>query len=280
VFAAGDGAARLPEPLRPLATEPDRSALFLDFDGTLAAIVEDPTGARPLPGVPALLAELAVPFALVAVISGRPTAFLADVLGAPPGVTLAGLYGLERALRGPAHDAWASVIDEVVAEASAAAPEGVYVEPKGLTVTLHWRRAPEHREWVVAFAARQEAARGLLVHEGRYKRELRPPLDVDKGTVVRALVAEHDQQAAAPLRSVAAFGDDIGDLPAFAAAAELRAADGRPLLAVRVAAVDAESPPAVAAAADLTVQGADGAVALLRQLADAAVSDVGATGQP
>ena len=277
--AAGDGAARLPAPLRPLATEPDRSALFLDFDGTLAAIVEDPTAARPLPGVPALLAELALPFALVAVVSGRPTAFLADVLGAPPGVTLAGLYGLERALQGPAHDAWASVIDEVVAEASAAAPEGVYVEPKGLTVTLHWRRAPEHRDWVVAFAGRQEAARGLLVHEGRYERELRPPLDVDKGTVVRALVAEHDEQAAAPLRSVAAFGDDIGDLPAFAAVGELRGADGRPLLAVRVAAVDAESPPAVAAAADLTVQGADGAVALLRQLADTAVSGVGATGQ-
>ncbi len=172
--AAGDGAARLPAPLRPLAAEPDRSALFLDFDGTLAAIVEDPTAARPLPGVPALLAELAVPFALVAVISGRPTAFLADVLGTPPGVTLAGLYGLERALQGPAYDAWASVIDEVVAEASAAAPEGVYVEPKGLTVTLHWRRAPEHKDWVVAFAARQEAARGLLVHEGRYERELRP----------------------------------------------------------------------------------------------------------
>ena len=51
--------------------------------------------------MPALLAELAVRFALVAVISGRPTAFLAEVLGAPPGVTLAGLYGLERALPGP-----------------------------------------------------------------------------------------------------------------------------------------------------------------------------------
>jgi hypothetical protein len=39
---------------------------------------------------------------------------------------------------------------------------------------------------------------------------------------------------------------------------------------VRVAAVDTESPAAVAAAADLTVAGATGAVALLRELADAA----------
>ena len=268
---AGDAVARLPALLQPLATEPDRSALFLDFDGTLAAIVEDPTGARPLPGVPALLADLATTFGLVAVISGRPTAFLTDVLGAPTGVTLAGLYGLERALRGPEHDAWAAVIDEVVAEARATAPEGVYVEPKGLTVTLHWRRAPETKDWVVAFAARQNATRGLMVHEGRHERELRPPLDVDKGTVVRALVAEHDERAA-PLRAIAAFGDDIGDLPAFAALDELRAAAGRPLTVVRVAAVDTESPPTVAAAADLSVPGAAGAVALLHDLADAAAA--------
>ena len=152
----------------------------------------DPREARPLPGVPALLEDLARRFALVAVISGRPTAFLADVLGSPDRVVLAGLYGLERALRGPAHDAWAGLIDAVVAEALAEAPPGVYVEPKGLTVTLHWRQAPEQKDWVVAFAERQHAERDLLVHEGRHERELRPPLDVDKGTVVRSLVAEHD----------------------------------------------------------------------------------------
>jgi trehalose 6-phosphate phosphatase len=213
-----DAAAGLPVLLRPLAGEPERSALFLDFDGTLSAVVVDPVGARPLPGVPALLAELAATFALVAVISGRPTAFLSEVLGAPPGVTLVGLYGLERALQGPAHDTWAAVIDEVVAEARATAPEGIYVEPKGLTVTLHFRRAPEHKDWVVAFAERQHERRGLLVHPGRLERELRPALDVDKGTVVRALVAEHDEQPGAePLRALAAFGDGVGDPPASAA---------------------------------------------------------------
>jgi trehalose 6-phosphate phosphatase len=280
---ASDAAARLPALLRPLSDEPGRSALFLDFDGTLSAVVVDPVGARPLPDVPALLAALAVPFALVAVISGRPTAFLADVLGEPKGVTLVGLYGLERALRGPVHDTWAAVIDEVVAEALATAPEGVYVEPKGLTVTLHFRRAPEHKDWVVAFAERQHETRGLMVHPGRLERELRPALDVDKGTVVRGLVQEYDEQhGAAPLRALAAFGDDVGDLPAFAALAALAApaapaAPGAEAAApsrtvVRVAAVDTESPPAVAAAADLTVPGATGAVALLQDLAAAAAA--------
>ena len=265
---AGDAAANLPALLRPLVAEPAQAGLFLDFDGTLAAIVEDPNGARPLPGVASLLADLARSFALVAVVSGRPTAFLGEVLGRPEGVTLAGLYGLERALRGPEHERWASIIDAVVAEARAEAPEGVYVEPKGLTVTLHWRRAPRHRDWVLAFADRQHARYGLAVHEGRTERELRPPIHVDKGTVVHELAAEH----AGELRAVAVFGDDMGDLPAYAAVGELTAPDGSPLVAVRVAAVDSESPRQVAARADLEVQGAVGAVALLRTMADAAAT--------
>ena len=252
----------LPASLHALAADPAHGALFLDFDGTLAAIVDDPVGARPLPGVPELLAQLAAVFALVAVISGRPTAFLRAVLTTPPGVELIGLYGLERAL-GASGEAgtWTAVIDAVVDEARAGAPAGIYVEPKGLTVTLHWRHAPAAREWVEAFAARVAAERGLAQHPGRMELELRPPLRVDKGTVVRQLADER----AGRLHQVAVFGDDIGDLPAFEEVGRL----GTPLApvgAVRVAAVDHESPAAVAEAADVSVPGAAGAVALLRDL--------------
>jgi trehalose 6-phosphate phosphatase len=265
----GGPAARLPTELGPLAAEPERSALFLDFDGTLSAVVKDPRAATALPGVPELVVELARTFALVAVISGRPTAFLDEALRAPPGVTLAGLYGLERALHGPDHDTWAAVIDDVVAEAVATAPPGVYVEPKGLTATLHFRRALTHEGWVLDFARRQHETRGLMVVRGRFERELRPPLDVDKGTVVRSLVAEQAAHGQ-PLHAAAAFGDDVGDLPAFAALAALRQDAGPLRTAVRVAAVDDESPVAVAEAADLSVPGATGAVDLLRRLAHAA----------
>lgn len=258
--------APLPSALEPFADAPTRSALFLDFDGTLSGIVADPRDAVPLPGVPELLAELATEFALVAVISGRPTSFLVSALASPAGVTLAGLYGLERALRGPDHDAWAAVIDQVVAEANATAPAGVYVEPKGLTVTIHFRKAHDQKDWVVAFADRAAAEHGLLVHPGRHERELRPPVEVDKGSVVRSLADE----MAGRLDNAAAFGDDIGDLPAFAALGELRTPDGRPLHTVRIAAVDTESPRQVADQADVTVPGASGAVALLQTLADAA----------
>ena len=260
----------LPAPLRPLADHPQQSALFLDFDGTLSAIVEDPVGATPLPGVPTLLEDLARCFALVAVISGRPPDFLAGVLGAPRGVDVIGLYGLARALADSGEDAhWAAVIDEVVAEAKAEAPPGIYVEPKGLTMTLHWRHAPDSQPWVAAFAERERAARGLRVFDGRMELELRPPVHVDKGTVIHALAPTVDR-----LRVAAAFGDDKGDLPAFEAVGELTAVAGHEVVAVRVAVVDEGSPPEVAARADLTVPGATGAVALLRTLADAATAAV------
>jgi len=195
----------LPEALLPLAQDPGHSALCLDFDGTLSAIVEDPTAARPWPGVPDLLARLAARFAVVAVISGRPPAFLHQVLGSPVGVRLIGLYGLGQV--GPDARPWASVITDIAAEAKAEAPSGVYVEPKGLTVTLHWRQAPEASAWAAAFAARQEQQRGVRLYGGRLSLELRPALDVDKGTVVRSL--------ADGMRALAVFGDDLGDLPAF-----------------------------------------------------------------
>ncbi len=254
----------LPELLRPLVRWPHESALFLDFDGTLAPIVEDPVGARPLPGVADLLRRLAGRLALVAVVSGRPTNFLAEVLEAPTGVVLVGLYGLELALEGERRATWAKEIDDTVVEANVEAPEGVYVEPKGLTLTLHWRMAPHAQDWVELFAQRQIEARGFRAHRARSSIELQPPVDVDKGTVVRTLVA----RMPAPVRAVAVFGDDLGDLPAFDAAAALRTEDPG-LHVVRVAAVDHESPPEVAARADLTVDGAQGAAALLEQLAQA-----------
>ncbi len=87
--------------------------------------------------------------------------------------------------------------------------------------------------------------------------ELRAP-GTDKGGALRGLVAEREAG------SVLFCGDDLGDLPAFAAVRELRAA-GVPGCAV--ASASAESPQ-VAEAADLVVAGPEGIVALLAALAD------------
>jgi trehalose 6-phosphate phosphatase len=81
-------------------------------------------------------------------------------------------------------------------------------------------------------------------------------LDIDKGTVVERL--------AAGCSAACFLGDDLGDLPAYAALARLAEVGG--LSTVAVAVRDTEAAPEVAAAADLVVDGPDGAVAVLAWL--------------
>ncbi|HEX3539019.1 MAG TPA: trehalose-phosphatase [Acidimicrobiales bacterium] len=246
--------------LAPWRDHPGRAGVLTDFDGTLAPIVEDPEAARPLPGVAETLAELGRVYRLVAVISGRPVAYLRDRLASPPGVVLVGLYGLEKGVGGgietlPAAERWRRVVAEVAAAAEAEAPPGVYVERKGLSVGLHVRQAPERAGWVDRWADEQAARTGLVAHAGKMSRELVPPVDTDKGQAVAEL--------AAGLNAVCFLGDDVGDLPAFAALARLRAG-GTTTMGVAVR--SAESPPALLAAADLVVDGPEGALAFLRAL--------------
>jgi trehalose 6-phosphate phosphatase len=257
---------RVPGVLEPLCARPKTSAVFLDFDGTLSPIVEDPALARPVDGVPALLSELGARFGVVAVVSGRPAAFLGEHLGRPTGVRLIGLYGLEEVgeAAGPTVDPdalarWRPVMGDLADLAERSAPAGVSVERKELAFTLHFRHAPGEEGWVRRFADEHRDLTGLVVQAGRMAIELRPGIEADKGSVVRAL--------AAGCTAACCFGDDLGDLAAFDALGSL-AESG--LRVARVAVTDAESPLAVASAADLAVEGPAGAMELLSALVAAA----------
>lgn len=245
-----------------LAAEPGRSVLALDFDGSLAPIVERPEAARPLPDVPAVLGRLVRGLGRVAVVSGRPAAFLAAHLGGT-GVELIGGYGAERIIDGrvrldPRVAPWADALAEATRAAGARLP-GRLVEAKpGIGVALHWRPTPE-REGEVRITATEIAARlGLRVLEARQALELRPPVPIDKGTTVREIVSG---------TAAACFaGDDEGDLPAFAAVREAVAA-GETLRGVCVGVASGEAPVGLAAVVDLVVDGPDGLLALLVRVA-------------
>jgi trehalose 6-phosphate phosphatase len=235
--------------------------VFTDFDGTLAPIVDDPDRALPLPGAVEMLGRLADRYGRVAVVSGRSVRYLQRRLQVPGDdvasrLVLVGLYGLERAdggelLAHPDAAPWAPIIERIGQEAADGAPAGVGVERKGLTLSLHARRAPEHLAWIEAFAADASDKTGLEITAGKMLLELRPPIAVDKGTVV--------EEMAAGLEAVCFAGDDVGDLAAFAALARLRAA-GVATLAVAVR--SDESPPALLDEADLIVDGPSGVLAL------------------
>lgn len=245
-----------------LVDDPSRAGLILDFDGVLAPIVDDPATSAMPDGLLAVLESVAGCLALVAIVSGRPAAFLGERAQAR-GVRLFGLYGTEEWRDGAPQargDAlrWEPALDEArdrFALALAGHP-GVVLEDKGLAVALHWRNA-EDRAGAGAFVEELVGSvasdTGLHAEPGKFVLEVRPPLDRDKGTCVAELVSH------ASLSTVVFVGDDRGDLPAFEAAT---AAGGFGL------AVDhgAETAPEVLAAADATLPGTDAAAVWLRHL--------------
>lgn len=248
--------------LAPFLAAPDRAGVLTDFDGTLAPIVDEPAAARPLAAAVEVLHLLADRYGRVAVVSGRPAAFLARHLrlAQAPRLVAVGLYGMEYAqgdavTTDPRAEEWRAAVDRAAAEAEQQAPPGVHVERKGLSVTLHYRTCPEHAGWVVRWAEGHAAWSGLVVHPGRMSAELRPPVDLDKGTVVADL--------ARGLDAVCFVGDDVGDLPAFAVLDRLREAG---VATLKVVVTSAEAPRALLDAGDVVVESPTAALAVLERL--------------
>jgi trehalose 6-phosphate phosphatase len=244
--------------LGPVVSRASEAGLFLDFDGTLSAIVEDPAQARPLVGAMEALEALVGDYGLVAVLSGRPVSFLEPLL--PPGVVVSGLYGLEVLRDGvhqdhPSAGAWREAVDDVARSSQALGPQGMLVEPKGLSITLHYRTRPDLAEAVLAWAKSQSSRSGLVARPARMSVELHPPISVDKGTALEALVDD--------LSVVCYAGDDAGDLPAFDALDRLRDA-GR--LTLKAAVSSPEVPRELLERADVVLDGPDGVLDFLRDL--------------
>jgi trehalose 6-phosphate phosphatase len=263
-FPEGDVTAR-PTAIEALAAQSAAAALVLDFDGVLAPIVEDPETSSMPEQVATSLAELVPALGTVAVLSGRPASFLASRVRVP-GVRLLGSYGMEEITDGngqlsPAAARWLAAVGHARDELTGllAMLPGVRIETKPASVAVHWRQAPDRAvaaTQVATATARVAAATGLRLEPGKLVSELRPPIDIDKGSALTALIRE-----VRPVVTVYA-GDDLGDLPALRV---VREAGGYGL------AVDhgAETDPRLLAAADEVVAGTGGLAAWLADLARA-----------
>jgi trehalose-phosphatase len=162
------------------------------------------------------------------------------------GVEVVGEHGLELV---PEAEEWAERLERFADEAPWPA------ERKRLTLGFHWRTAPDEGEALAVLRALAETAEheGLRPRWGRKVLEIRPPVDADKGTAVRALLERHD------LKRALYAGDDTTDVDAF------RALEGLDL-AVRVAVASPEGPRELREAADLVVDGPEELLSLLRRL--------------
>lgn len=254
--------------LAPLRDEPARAAVLTDVDGTLAPIVERADEAAIPAAAREALAALSESYALVGCISGRQAEDARRLVGLDS-LAYAGNHGLELLLPGeeaPRADPSIAGREREAAEFLAGVDGnrsvGLRQEDKGPIQALHWRgsedeAAAESRAHEIAIEAGKA---GLEPRWGRKVLELRPAGGGGKDGAVAALLADERIDRATYA------GDDRTDLDAFRRLRQLQE-EGRLSTAVCVGVLSAEGPVELEEESDLTVEGLDGWLAMLRWLA-------------
>ncbi|WP_206455143.1 trehalose-phosphatase [Aurantimonas marina] len=196
----------------PPSIDPHRHAVFLDFDGTLVALVDDPQAVSIAPAaldrLETLQSELS---GALAVVSGRRIADL-DRFLAPMRFAAAGVHGLERRVR-PDDEierlAGPEVLDDVRARLGAPLRDNprLKLEDKGTALVLHYRTAPDLKD--VAERAMADATVGrhdLAVMNGDNIVEVHPA-GMDKGKALAAMMKDPPFAGRIPVY----VGDDTTD---------------------------------------------------------------------
>lgn len=202
----------------------DNPLFFLDYDGTLAPIVDDPEAAVPHPRAPELLRTLDAQHPLW-IVTGRDLPALASFLDRP--YNAIGLHGAQHGVIGEwAEHLMSEEAEEALTRLRRSVPEGdgIWVEEKDRAFAVHYRQADDRadarsrlEEWL------REVPEPLDAIWGKAVVELRPE-DLTKGTAVSRIAAQH------PDRTPVYLGDDVTDEDAFKALDSL----DRPAVTVKV----------------------------------------------
>ena len=244
------------------------AGLLADYDGTLSTISLDPAAARLVDGAAGPLADLAERLAVVAIVTGRAPLDARRLVGVP-GLLIAGNHGMEWLEPGasephatPSGSDVRRRLDELVRRLPPI--EGVALEHKGISASVHYRNAPDPdaaRASILAALGDVEPF-GFRIGRGRMIVELRPVGLGDKGSAVRAIVERFG------LRGAVVMGDDVTDLDMFRAVAELRDAGRMRGAIIGVGGADHEVPEEIIAAADALLPDPASAAVFLTRLAD------------
>lgn len=229
--------------------------LITDVDGTISKTAPTPQQARVSALCQHYLLKLSGHLALVAAISGRPVSQVIKMVGIDSMVYI-GNHGLER-WRGAktefpdsTHD-YSRVIKPVIKElTSLLSSEGISIEDKGVTATIHYRLSPEpqlaERKILNALNA-STRAKSLRVIRGKMSFNLLPSIEVDKGTATMDLIREYNLQGGIYL------GDDYTDIDAFRAIHT--ACHDRNFQGLAIGIISSETPEKLGTEADFTLNG-------------------------
>ena len=237
--------------------------LITDIDGTIGEIAPLPAEAEVHPECKDQLSRLVGRLSLVAAISGRPVLEAKEMVGVD-GMVYIGNHGLER---------WQNGVTEYVQDAEeyrakvAAARQGLmdltsienlYMEDKGVALAIHYRNCPDRQQARQSILKQIEGARsskGFKIVEGKMVVDLRPPVEVNKGSAVKDLIRDYR------LRGGLYLGDDASDIDAF------RVIHKEGFVAVGV--LGDETPVEVVREADYTLSGVSDVARFLKWLVEA-----------
>ena len=246
-----------------------RLGVAVDFDGTISEIVSEPDAAAIWPESATALSHLATRLPLVSVVTGRAVSDVVDRVGLDK-IVYVGNHGAEYFSDGvldvvpsssEGRDALLAAFEYLRTHADS---PGVVWQDKGISASVHYRRARDTEAARSALAAALASAPGverLEVFWGRMLLELRAPTGLTKGYALRRLVHEWD------LDAILFIGDDTTDGDALSALREM-VSEGQ-VSGVGVAVLGEDTPEALLAAADYTLDGVSEVGAFLTWLDEA-----------
>ncbi|MEP6753338.1 MAG: trehalose-phosphatase [Candidatus Dormiibacterota bacterium] len=230
---------------------PQELLLVSDFDGTLAAIVSEPTMATALPDSLHALRRLVSVLKNVVILSSRTPRELADLVPIP-GALLIGDSGLP-----PPTPEEMQALQQFNAQAAQllGAVHGAWIEIKPASSAVHFRNAPISGQKVLDILRPLLHQTGLNGGLGRKVIEVHSPY-LGKGNALEALL-----KRLAP-GGILVLGDDENDRSMF------RVASGQLIPHLCVGVGSAEVPPDLFDHCDLVLDGPAEASAFLRNVAE------------
>jgi len=229
--------------------------LITDVDGTISQTAPTPQQAKVSPLCRHYLSLLCNQLAVVAAISGRPAVEVKNMMEID-GMVYIGNHGLERLTEGHSEfrkevQDYSTVVKAAIKELTRLLSiEGISIQDKGITATIHYRLCPEPKSaerHILTAIENSPHARRLRIMQERMAIDLLPPVKVNKGTATLELIQGYN------LRGGIYLGDDFTDIDAFrtihAACRDLN------FQGFAIGIVSQEMPEKLAAEVDFTLNG-------------------------